>query len=165
MAASHSITIVDYNGETSTTTLNTGNITAVSLPGTLTDIQAWRDAVADVIIGNQRSDRLTAYVTNLNPLLPTSKNAQVERKWQVNFVDNTQFFDDPVNAIPNAGYGKKFQVEIATADADLIENNTEYMDISAGEGLALVEAFETLARSPYGGAVLVTDVQLVGRSR
>lgn len=161
----HSTTIVDYNGETSTTTVNVGSVTAVSLPGLLTNIAAWRAAITDVIVGNQRSDRLTAYASNLNPLLPTDPNAQVERKWQLNYVDNTQFFDAPVNAIPNAGYGKRFQVEIATADATLVLPNSEYMDISTGPGAALVEAFEDLARSPYGGAALVTDVILVGRTR
>lgn len=165
MPGLHSVTIVDYNGETSVTSLNTGNITALSLAGTLTDIAAWRAAITDVIEGNQRNDALRAYSTNLNPLLPTNKSAQVERKWQLNYVDNTPFFDDPVNAIPNAGYGKRFFVEIATADASLTIDNTEYMDISGGVGLALVDAFETIARSPYGGAVLVTDVILVGRRR
>lgn len=162
----HSTTIVDYNGETSTTTINVGAVTAVSLPGLLTNIAAWRAAIAGVIVGNQRSDKLTAYNTNLNPLLPTSTDAQVERKWQINYVDNTQFFDAPVNAIPNAGYGKKFQVEIATADSSLVLPNSEYMDIGPGSpGEDLVDAFETIARSPYGGAALVTDVQLVGRTR
>lgn len=162
----HSTTIVDYNGETSTTTIHTGAVTAVSLPGLLTDIAAWRAAITGVIIGNQRSDRLTAYNTNLNPFLPSDPNAQVERKWQLNYVDSTQFFDAPVNSIPNAGYGKKFQVEIATADASLVLPNSEYMDIGVGSpGEDLVTAFEAIARSPYGGAVSVTDVILVGRTR
>lgn len=161
---SHSVTIVDYNGETSTTTVNTGAVTAVSLPGLLTNIAAWRAAITNVIVGNQRSDTLRAYKTNLNPLLPTSTDAQVERKWLVHYVDNTPFFD-LLEAIPNAGFGKSFEVEIATADSTLVLPNSEYMDISGGVGAALVDAFEALAKSPYGGAALVTSVELVGRTR
>lgn len=162
----HSTTIVDYNGETSTTTIHTGAVTAVSLPGLLTDIAAWRAAITVVIIGNQRSDKLTAYNTNLNPFLPTDPNAQVERKWQINYVDNTAFFDAPVNSIPNEGFGKRFQVELATADASLVLPNSEYMDVGAGTpGEDLVTAFEAIARSPYGGVAAVTDVVLVGRTR
>ena len=114
----------------------------------------------------QRSDKLTAYNTNLNPFLPSDPNAQVERKWQINYVDSLPFFDAPANAIPNEGFGKRFQVEIATADATLVLPNSEYMDLGAGTpGEDLVDAFEALARSPYGGTVSVTDVVLVGRTR
>ena len=160
----HSVTIADYNGETSVTTINVGPITAGTLPGTLTAIAAWRTAITNVIIGNQRSDTLTAYRSNLNPSLPTDKNAQVERKWQVNYVDNTEFFD-LLEAIPNAGYGKYFQVEIATADAELLSDNSEFLDIGADEGLDLVTAFEALAKSPYGGVPQVQSVVMVGRTR
>lgn len=162
---SHSLTIVDYNGETSSTTVRVGAVTAISLPGLLSDIAAWRTAVSGVIVGNQRADTLRAYATNLNPLLPTSTDAQVERKWQLNYVDITPFFDPPANAIPNEGFGKRFQIEIATADSSLVLPNSEFMDLSDPAGEALVDAFEELARSPYGGRVQVVDVMLVGRTR
>ena len=160
------VTIVDYNGETSTTGVNIGNVTAVSLPGLLTDIATLRTAISGLIVGNQRSDRLTAYNTTLNPALPTSTDAQVERKWRVVYTDTQAFFDDPVNAIPNAGFGKLFDIEIATADSTLLDNNSEFLDIdSPGAGADFVDAFETIARSPYGGTVTVQYIELVGRSR
>lgn len=160
----HSVTIADYNGETSTTTVHTGPITAATIAGALTAIAAWRAAISGVIVGNQRSDKLTAYNSNLNPALPTSQDAQVERKWQITYVDNTEFFD-VLEAIPNAGFGKYFQVEIATADATLLTDNSEYLDLNDGPGADLVTAFEALAKSPYGGAPLVMSVELVGRNR
>jgi hypothetical protein len=166
MAAGWSVTIVDYNGETSTSHVHTGNVTAVSLPGLLTDIADLRTAISGLIVGNQRSDKLTAYNTTLNPALPTSTDAQVERKWLVTYTDTLPFFDDPVNAIPNAGYGKIFTMEIATADSTLLENNSEFLDLdSAGPGQDFADAFETIARSPYGGTVTVQSIQLVGRTR
>src|SRR5687768_8719289 len=162
-----SLTIADYNGETSTTHVHTGNITAASLPGALTNIAALRTAISGLIIGNQRSDKLTAYNTTLNPLLPTDPNAQVERKWLVKYLDTLPFFDDPVNAIPNLGYGKQFEVEIATADAELLDDNQEFLDISTAlsPGAVFADAFEAIARSPYGGTTTVYSVELVGRTR
>jgi len=160
----HNLTIVDYNGETSTTGVHLGPVTAVTLPGLLTQIGDWRDAIAAVILGNQKSDQLVAYKSSVNPFLPTDQNAQVERKWALNYVDVTEFFD-VLEAIPNQGYGKTFQIEIATANAELLEDNSEFLDINAGVGADLVAAFEAMARSPYGGMTNVVSVELVGRTR
>jgi hypothetical protein len=145
--------------------VNIGSVTAVSLPGLLTDIATLRTAISGLIVGNQATDKLTAYNTTLNPALPTSTDAQVERKWRVVYRDTQAFFDAPVNAIPNAGYGKPFEVEIATADSTLLQDNSEYLDIDDGAGADFVDAFETIARSPYGGTVTVQSIELVGRSR
>lgn len=163
---SWNVTIVDYNGETSSTGVNLGSVTAVSLPGLLTNIATLRTAISGLIVGNQRSDKLTAYNTTLNPALPTSTDAQVERKWRVVYTDTQAFFDAPVNAIPNAGFGKLFEIEIATADSTLLDNNSEFLDIdSAGPGLDFANAFEAIARSSYGGTATVQYIELVGRSR
>lgn len=161
---SHNLTIVDYNGETSRTGINVGPVTAVTLPGLLTGIAAWRAAVAAVILGNQRSDSLTAYKSNLSAFLPTDPNAQVERKWKLTYVDTTEFFD-VLEAIPNQGYGKFFEIEIATANAELLEDNQEFLDLNDGAGADLVTAFEAIAKSPYGGVPNVYSIELVGRTR
>jgi hypothetical protein len=163
--ASYNLTIVDYNGETSRMGVNVGDITAVSLPGTLTDIAALRAAVTGLIVGNQKRDSLTAFASNLTNFLPTSPDAQVERKWLVTYSDNTQWFNPPANTVANEGFGKVFQVEIATADASLLTGNSEYLALDEPEAAAFVTAFEDIARSPYGGNVLVTSIQLVGRTR
>ena len=163
--ASYNLTIVDYNGETSRMGVNTGNVTAVSLPGLLTNIAALRAAVSGLIVGNQKRDSLTAFASNLTNFLPTSPDAQVERKWLVTYSDNQAFFDDPVNAIPNEGFGKIFQVEIATADATLLSGNSEFLPLDDPAAEDFVTAFEDMARSPYGGTTLVQSIQLVGRTR
>lgn len=163
--ASYNLTIIDYNGETSRMGINVGAVTAVSLPGLLTNIAALRAAITNLIVGNQKADSLTAFKSNLTNALPTSTDAQVERKWLVTYTDNQPFFDAPVNAIPNEGFGKVFQVEIATADSTLLTDNSEFLDINAGEGDAFATAFEAMARSPYGGTTLVSSIELVGRTR
>lgn len=161
----YALTISDYNGETSTTGVNTGAVTAISLPGLLTNIAAYRAAIDGIIIGIPKSDTLRAFKTPISNALPSDQNAQVERKWLVTYDDITQFFDAPVNAIPNAGFGKIFNTEIATADATLLDENQEFLDLSDGPGLAYATAFNNMARSPYGGVGRVLSVELVGRTR
>jgi len=158
-------TISDYNGETSTTTILVGNVTAASLPGLLSDIADMRAAIDGLILGVPKSDMLRAYKTPISNALPSDQNAQVERKWLVTYDDITEFFDAPVNAIPNAGFGKIFNIEIATANAELLDDNQEYLDITAGPGLEFATAFNSMSRSPYGGQGRVLTIELVGRTR
>lgn len=163
--AAYNLTLIDYNGETSRMGINVGAVTAVSLPGLLTNIATLRTETAGLILGNQKADSLTAFKSNLTNALPTDQNAQVERKWLVTYTDNQQYFDAPVNAIPNEGFGKTFTLEIATANAELLTDNSEFLDINTGPGADWATAFEAMARSAYGGTVLVSSIQLVGRTR
>lgn len=165
MAGYYSLAISDYNGEVGTASMETGNITALSLAGTLSDITAWRSAVENIITGIPKSDTLRAYSTRISNALPADPVAQVEIKWLVTYDDITPFFDDPVNAIPNAGFGKIFNREIPTADITLLVGNSEFLDITAGAGLAFATATNQLGRSPYGGRIRVLSVQFVGRTR
>jgi len=164
MPQSYSLTLIDYNGETSRMSINVPVVTAVTLPGMLTSINNLRNSIAALTIGNQKSDTLTAFKTNISNNLPTDQNAQVERKWLVTYADNTEFFD-VAEAIPNAGFGKTFQVEIATANAELLTDNDEFLDLASDEAVDFITDFEALARSPYGGQVVVMSIELVGRTR
>lgn len=157
--------LTDYNGEISTTTILTGAVTAVSLPGLLTDIAAMVTAIDNLTLGVRKSDSLRAFKTPGSNALASDPNAQVERKWLVTYDDITAFFDPPTNAIPNAGFGKVFSLEIGTADADLLADNNEYLALDAGAGLAFVTAFQSMGRTPYGGEPRVLSVELVGRTR
>lgn len=158
-------TLTDYNGEVSTTTVLTGAVTAVSLPGLLSDIADLVDAIDDMVLGVRKSDSLRAFKTPGSNALASDPNAQVERKWLVTYDDITQFFDPPTNAIPNAGFGKVFNLEIGTADASLLADNQEFLDLSAGPGLAFTTAFQAMGRTPYGGTPRVLSIELVGRTR
>jgi len=158
-------TLTDYNGETSSTTVLVGAVTAVSLPGLLSDIADLTDAIDAMVLGVRKSDSLRAFKTPGSNALASDPNAQVERKWLVTYDDITAFFDAPVNSIPNAGFGKIFQIEIGTADASLLADNQEFLDLSAGPGLDFVTAFQSMARTPYGGTPRVLSIELVGRTR
>lgn len=155
----YGITVRDWEGSLGTVEINTGAVTAVSLPGLLTQVGALRSAIDALIIGVISDERQTVFNTILSAALPVSEFAQRGNKWIVYYHDNTAFFDDPINAIPNAGYLKPFHIMLPTADNALLDANETVLDISAGVGLAFVTAFQALARSPYGGTVIVDSVE------
>ena len=103
MAGYGSFTLMDHNGEKSVTSFYTGNITAVSLPGTLTQFGALRTAIDGITVGTITQEELSVFRTKLSNALPPSANAQRERKGLVVYEDRTQFFDPPIHAIPNEG--------------------------------------------------------------
>jgi len=62
--------------------------------------------------------------------------------------------------------GQKYRVSLPTADLSVLPNNSEFLDLTGGVGLALKDAFEAVVRSPGNGANAVTldSVQFVGRN-
>lgn len=158
--------MIDYDREKSPMGFNTAAITAASLPGTLTQFGALRTAIEGITLGSISDEALYVNRTKVTNIPATDASAQRERKWLVKYEDTTEFFDAPVNAIPNAGYKKQFNVEIGTADfttANLPNNGDEAL-LSQTQIAAFVTAFEALARSPYGGAVNITQILAVGRN-
>lgn len=165
MAGYGNFSFLDYNGERSTTSFYTGNVTAVSLPGLLTQFGALRTAIDGIILGTIAQEELSVFRTKLSNALPVSANAQRERKWLVVYEDVTEFFDPPVNAIPNEGYRKVFNFEIPTANlVGNLQPNSDEADLSATAVAAFVTAFEAIARSPHGGNVNVLKLVAVGRN-
>lgn len=160
----YSLTMLDYSKEKSVSRFNTGAVTAVSLPGLLTEIGTLRGAIDGITLGTLNRESLAVFDTPLSNVPPTDKNAQREDKWLVTYEDNTQFFDPPTNAIPNEGYRKLFSVEIATPDRTLVVNNSDFADITAPPMSAFVAAFEAMCKSPYGGTAHVISVKYVGRN-
>jgi hypothetical protein len=157
---------LDYDRESASTNLQTGAVTAVSLPGLLTQIGALRTAIGNIVVGTISGESLYAFRTRLSNAPPADPQAQRERVWVVHYEDVTAFFDDPVNAIPNEGFGKNFTIAIPTADfsGTHLLANSEDADLTDTEMAAFVTAFEAIARSPYGGAVNVTRIEAGGRS-
>lgn len=162
------IKMLDYSRESSSFSVETGDITAVSLAGTLSDIDDLKDAVEGITLGVIQDDSLRAYFTNTTNTPPSNALAQVESAWLVTFEDNLPFFDDPVNAIPNEGFGRLFTLTIPTADiaaTGRLATNSDMAELDETGMAAFVTAFEALARSPYGGTVNVISIKHVGRNR
>lgn len=166
MAGKLGFTLIDHNREQGRVSLNTGNVTAVSLPGLLTEVGALRTAIEGITLGVVGKESLMVFDTQLANDPPSDELAQVESVWIVTYEDATAFFDDPVNAIPNAGYRKKFTLTIPTADISGRRlPNSDEADMSDSGIAAFVTAFENTARSPYGGEVNVLKIVAGGRNR
>jgi len=163
-----SFSMLDYSREKSSFSIATGEVTAVSLPGLLTEVGALRTAIEGITLGVVSDESLSVFNTNLSNTPPASALAQVESCWLVTYEDSLPFFDDPVNAIPNEGYGRLFTVTIPTAEiatSGRLAPNSDMAVLTETGMAAFVTAFEDTARSPYGGTVNVVSIQHVGRNR
>ena len=167
MAGRLGFTMLDYSNERSRFSIATGEVTAVSLPGLLTEVGTLRTAIEGITLGNVANESLSVFDTTLTSSPPAAQNAHVEKGWLVTYRDTTQFFDDPVNAIPNEAYGRLYTVTIPTADDVGVPflPESDYADLTETAMAAFVAAFEQTARSPAGGAVEVRTVKFVGRNR
>lgn len=160
-------TMLDYSREKKQFSLATGDVTAISLPGLLDEVGDIREAVEGITLGVVSDESLSAFNTNLSSVPPTNPLAQIESAWLVTFADVTEFFDDPINAIPNEGYGKLFTLTIPTADiaaAGRLQANSDLANLGESGMAAFVAAFEQTARTPYGGRTDVISIRHVGRN-
>jgi hypothetical protein len=158
--------MLDYSREKRGFSIATGEVTAVSLPGLLTEVGDLRSAIEGITLGVVSDESLSVFNTNLSNTPPANALAQVESCWLVTYEDNLPFFDDPVNAIPNEGFGRLFTLTIPTAEiaaAGRLAPNSDIAVLTEGGMAAFVAAMEATARSPYGGTVNVVEVRHVGR--
>lgn len=159
------MTLMDYSEEESSFTIQTGAVTAISLPGLLVQIGTFRTAVDNITDGTVSNEALKAFSTALSNTPPASLSSHRERKWLVRYEDTTAFFDDPVNAIPNEAFGRVYTFSIPTADpTGRLKANSDFADLANAQILAFTNAFEAMGRSPAGGAVNALSMELVGRN-
>lgn len=160
--------LLDYSREKASFSLATGEVTAISLPDLLTEVGALRTAIEGITLGVVSDESLSVFNTNLSNTPPASPLAQIESAWLVTYEDNLPFFDDPVNAIPNEGFGRLFTLTIPTAEiatAGRLAPNSDEAVLTETGIAAFITAFEETARSPYGGTVNVVSIRHVGRNR
>lgn len=125
--------------------LNAGNLVATQalLATLLTAIQA-------IVLGELNKEIIVLSDTWSSSAPAASNLAQRENKWLVRYTDTTTH--------------RIFKSEIPTADLSLLANNSEFLDLSAGPGLAFKNAFDAVVKSIDGNAVEVISVQFVGRT-
>lgn len=136
----YGLSIRDYSREIGSTQFNIGDLTAISLPGALADMGDLRVAIEAVILGNVANSRW-GDDDFVSATAPTDPQAQRGVKWTI-------AWRDTVTGVP----GQNF---IPTADLSHLMTNSDEMDITAGVGLALKNAVDTLCKSPAGNAVSV----------
>lgn len=154
MPAEHygTFTIQDYSEEKSSFRFNFGAITAVSLPGFLTQFGALRTALQNIILGTVQKEAWVGDSTVLSNVPPASSNAQVELKFLVTYEADTS--------------KKTFRHEVPTPDTSKVIAGTDQVDMTDTDVQAYVTAFEDIARSPDNDTETVTvlDMRLVGRN-
>lgn len=143
-------TFQDYSREKSRVRFTFADLTA----GNMVATQALMDDVRDAILGVQTENALQTYAivaqVVFNSRAPASqKTSQRENKWLCTIADNVT--------------NKLYRHEIPLADLSLVQANTDFMDLSAGDGLALKTAIEAGVKSPAGNAVSLVSVQFVGK--
>lgn len=146
-----SLTYVDYSDEKSSFQFNFGAITAISLPGFLTQFGAFRNATNAITLGELVSDQWVGDQTKYNNAPPTNVNAQRERKFLVTYEDVTTF--------------ALYRLEIPTADlTGRMIPDTDLVDLTNTQIAAWITAFEAMCKSPEGNDVNVVRIQAVGRN-
>lgn len=110
------------------------------------------NAIDGVTIGEMAKSEIVFDRDILSQDPAASTLAQRENKWLMRYHGNT--------------LNQNFQVSVGTADLTQLPNNSEFLDLTAGAGLALKTAFEAIVKSPNDGAEAVTldSVQFVGRN-
>ena len=157
MPAEHygSFSILDYSEETSSFRFNFGAITAVSLPGFLTQFGALRTALGNITIGTISRERWVGDETVLSNIPPSNQWAQREIRWLVEYYA----------ASDDSGF---WVSSIACPKTSLMLHGVkpERADLTHPDIAAFVTAFENLVVSPdqYQEAVIVKNIYLAGRN-
>lgn len=147
MATDFTVATIDRNSDR--TSMRIGVVDAATNP----ELQAVVDAIDAVVLGSNCSGTKTVAtaidVGSAAP--PANKAANRGNKWLMRFEDGTN--------------AEIFTHEIGTADdAQLPSSTDDYLDLTAGVGLALKTALDAVYQSPYGNTGTLISVQQVNRA-
>lgn len=135
------ISYKDNSREIGRTDFNIGDLTAISLPGALTQMGALTDALQAIVLGAKVQTRF-GDVDNIVATPPTSKLAQRGVKWTLQGRDS-------VTGVPVINH-------VPTADLTKLPAGAgEDLDLTAGLGLAVKTAYDALVKSPAGNDLVL----------
>lgn len=138
------ISVKDNSREIGRSEFNIGDLTAISLPGALTEMGALTDAVMALVIGVKVG---TGWGDNDSFVAapPASKLAQRGVKWTV-------VGRDTVTGVPVVNH-------IPTANLTLLPaGDSEDLVLTSGAGATFKTAYEALVKSPAGNALALERV-------
>lgn len=147
----------DNSRDVSTFSMNVGVVTGASLPGLLSNLTNFQEALDPVILTAIYKARLSVYDNTVDSTIPASKLAQNEKKWVVHYHDSQEAF----GAVPNVFFGNRYVCEIGGADESLLVANTNLMEIGSGAGATFKTAFEAAFLAPSGGTLVIDYVEYV----
>jgi len=153
------ITYGDVSQESSNVEVYNGAITAVSLPGFLTQFGAFQTATDAITLGTRRSQAWIGDLTTVSNDWPTDKYAHRENKLLVTYRD-TVTEEEFILTIPTID-GSKLNYVPGGGDAVQFEGEG-----ASSEIVSWVAAFEAFGRTPRSdaNAVEVTGMRFVGRN-
>lgn len=138
-------------GKDSNTTVNVAALTAGNFADQMSGSAALVTAIEAVIVGTVGNQIYNHLVSAGTPTAPVTPLAQRENKWLVSAHESSAGFNPVSFTIP-------------CADLTLVGPDGETMDISAGVGLALVDAIEGFVTSNDGVAITVDSIKFRGRT-
>lgn len=144
------VSFVDYSKENTTVNCWLPVYTAVNFVAQEALVATLVTAINGVTLLNQWRDQRAINIIATPKVFPADVNAQREKKWLVRSVDDVT--------------GKPVNFEIGGADLALLSAASDVMIITAGAGLALVNAIEAVVTSDVGNAISVLDIVFVGRN-
>lgn len=147
--------LLDKTGEKASVKVHHGALTAVNLPGFLTDFGTMKTAIDNITMGTLSKEKIVMDDTNLSQVLPTSNFAQRENRLLVVYSGNTS--------------NKKYTLTIPTADLGVVTfvpGGGDAIDLTTTEIAAFKTAFEAFARTPDDDTETVTIVEMraIGRN-
>jgi len=156
------IVVRDYSNELSTMTMHTADLTDVNLGANQAALASLVAALDPVIRGEVAESRLKI-VTPGTSILPTDEQAQVETAWLITYSDTSQWANPPTDTVPNPGFGLLFTMTLPTANySPFLSPGSDLANLALPLVAAFVTAFEALYRSPYGGAVAIQSMRVMG---
>lgn len=148
--SSFSMSFRDYSGEPSHVRVNIHTINAGNLAATQALLVTLENTIVAATLGQEQRHETVLEKTIVSGALPSSVDAQREKKWLVRYHD--------------ANNGKKYQSEIPCADLSTLAPNSDFMDTTNAVFTNLKAAWEAVVLSPDdAGAVVLDSVQFVGR--
>lgn len=139
--------------ETTTSRFPVTTLTPANVAAQITLANNLQVAIASIVLGNFVKSESTYASNTLGGLLASADPlAQRENKWLMRYHDATTF--------------QNFQLSVGTADLTKHMTNSEFVDLTAGDGLALKTAFEAVVVSPADSThlVILDSIQYVGRN-
>ena len=148
----YSLSMIDHESEHTILSFAVPQLTAVTVLTIGAELAAFRAAVAGISGGTFVKERFTQIDDTMPGVAPINLY-QREAKYLVRYHDTVT--------------GQKFRVEVPCANLSLLPAGVEFLDLTAGPGLAFKTAFQLFAVSPLyglnGNTVLVDSIQYVGR--
>lgn len=150
MTSNATISILDYDGENTRTTVTIDAITAGNLTTQLGLVSDLQSAIGGIILGNIATRQVVAEVVFVSRTPATDTGAQREQKWLVRSEDTVTH-----ELLTN---------QIGTADDSLLSGHNEKITVfPVGVLGSFKDAWEAVVLSPRLNPVTLISLELVGR--